>query len=81
MRTVYKHGDKIMSKGKYRFEVKVAFIEGQERIQVVILSGSDKGAPIAKGVISRLDDASRSSFVEMVRQLDGGKIVQGSQYD
>lgn len=76
---VHKHGDKVMSK-KYRFEIKVSFIEN-ERIQVLIFQGSGKGKPIAKGVIEKLEDASTSGFVEMVRQLDGGKIVQMSQYD
>lgn len=68
-------------KGKYRFEIKVSFIEDGERIQVLIFQGSGKGAPIAKGVITRLEDASKSGFVEMVRQLDGGVIVQRSQYE
>lgn len=65
---------------KYRFEIKVAFVE-DDKIQVVILQGSGKGAPIAKGVIMRLPDASRSAFVEMMRQLDGGKITQVGQHD
>jgi hypothetical protein len=68
-----------MSKSKYRFEIKVSFIEG-DRIQVVIFQGSQKGAPIAKGVIERLEDASKSGFIEMVRQLDGGKIIQVDQH-
>lgn len=63
---------------KYRFEIKVSFIENN-RIQILILQGSEKGKPIAKGVIERLDDASLSGFIEMVRQLDGGKIVQMPQ--
>ena len=67
-----------MSKAKTRFEIKVSFIEG-ERIQVLIFQGSAKGAPIAKGVIDKLEDASKSGFIEMVRQLDGGKIVQQPQ--
>lgn len=69
-----------MSKSKYRFEIKVSFIE-DDRVQVVILQGSKKGGPIAKGVIEKLPDASRSGFIEMVRQLDGGKITQMSQLD
>lgn len=68
-----------MSK-KYRFEIKVSFIES-DRIQVLIFQGSGKGKPIAKGTIERLEDASPSGFIEMVRQLDGGQIVQISQHD
>lgn len=64
---------------KYRFEVKVSFME-DERIQIVILQGSQKGSPIAKGVIEKLPDASRTGFIEMVRQLDGGKITQIDQH-
>lgn len=69
-----------MAKSKYRFEIKVSFIEG-DRIQILLFQGSAKGSPIAKGVISRLEDASKSGFIEMVRQLDGGKITQVPQSD
>lgn len=65
-------------KNKYRFEIKVSFIEN-DRIQVLLFQGSNKGKPIAKGVIERIEDASPSGFIEMVRQLDGGKIVQTPQ--
>jgi len=69
-----------MNKSKPRFDIKVSFIEG-DRIQVTFFQGSDKGKPIAKGTIERLDEASRSAFVDMIRQLDGGRIVQSSQSD
>lgn len=78
MRKVHEHSNKV--KNKYRFEIKVSFIE-DERIQVLIFQGSGGGKPIAKGTIEKLEDASRSGFIEMVRQLDGGKIVQVSQYE
>lgn len=66
---------------KHRFEIKIAYMEGEDSIQILILSGVNKGAPIARGKIMRLSEASRHAFVEFVRQLDGGKIIQISQYE
>lgn len=69
-----------MSK-KYRFEIKVAFVEEGDKVQVLFFQGSQKGGPIARGVITRAEGASRTGFIEMTRQLDGGKIVQLSPHD
>ncbi len=67
-----------MTNTKHRFEMKVVAIE-DDRVQVIIYSGSDKGKPIAKGIFTKLDSAAKTAFIEAIRQLDGGKIVQVSQ--